>query len=50
MTTAIPTAVVRSAARQARITLVRKYTSPAGLSVVAVSLVVLVVLWFLKDA
>ncbi|WP_151523770.1 ABC transporter permease [Serinicoccus kebangsaanensis] len=50
MSQTIPTAVLAAAARQARITLVRKYTSAAGLSVIVVSLVVLVVLWFLRDA
>lgn len=45
----VPSAVVRAAARQARVTLVRKYTSAAGISGVSFSLVSLVVLWFVRD-
>lgn len=45
----VPSAVVRAAARQAWVTLVRKYTSVAGISGVAFSLVSLVVLWFVRD-
>lgn len=41
--------VLRAAGRQARTTLVRKYTSVAGISGVAFSLVTLVVLWFVRD-
>ena len=45
----VPAAVLRAATRQARISLVRKYTSAAGITTVAVSLVLLVVLWLLRD-
>ncbi|ANS79257.1 ABC-type multidrug transport system, permease component [Serinicoccus hydrothermalis] len=49
MSTALPSAVLGAAAHQARITLVRKYTSAAGVSTVVVSLAVLVLLWFVRD-
>ena len=45
----IPRAVVGAAARQARITLIRKYTSANGITTVIMSLLVLVVMWFLRD-
>ncbi|WP_134771951.1 ABC transporter permease [Ornithinimicrobium flavum] len=45
----IPTAVVHAALRQARTTLVRKYTSAGGLSTLFFSTVFLVVLFFLRD-
>lgn len=47
--TTVPGSVVSAAWRQARTTLVRKYTSPSGLGNLAVALIVLVVLWFLRD-
>lgn len=49
MTGQIPGAVLRAAVRQARTTLVRKYTSAAGIGSVAFSLAIVVVLWFLRD-
>lgn len=45
----VPAAVLRAALRQARVTLVRKYTSAAGISGLSVSLIILVVLWFVRD-
>lgn len=49
MTGQIPSAVLRAAVRQARTTLVRKYTSAGGIASVAFSLAIVVVLWFLRD-
>lgn len=43
-------AVVRAAAKQARITLVRTYTSASGISTVVMAAVMLAVLWFLRNA
>lgn len=45
----VPSTVLRAAAHQARVTLVRKYTSAAGISGVSFSLLSLVVLWFVRD-
>lgn len=49
LTQTVPSAVLRAAGRQARTTLVRKYTSLAGISGLFFSLVTLVVLWFVRD-
>lgn len=49
MSTSIPSAVLGAAARQARITVVRKYTSANGITTVIMSVLVLVVMWFLRD-
>lgn len=49
MSTSIPSAVLGAAARQARITVVRKYTSANGITTVIMSALVLVVMWFLRD-
>jgi ABC-2 type transport system permease protein len=45
----VPGAVLRAALHQARTTLVRKYTSMAGLGTLFFSAAFLVVLWFLRD-
>lgn len=45
----VPSAVLSAALHQARTTLVRKYTSTAGLGTLFFSGVFLVVLWFLRD-
>ncbi|MDO5739176.1 MAG: ABC transporter permease [Ornithinimicrobium sp.] len=45
----VAAAVVRAAWRQARTTLVHKYTSATGITSVGMALVVLVVLWFVRD-
>jgi ABC-2 type transport system permease protein len=42
-------ALLRAALRQARTTLVRKYTSPSGLGALFISVFVLAVLWFVRD-
>lgn len=42
-------AVLRAAVRQARTTLVRKYTSPGGIGSLVVPVVLIAVLWFLRD-
>lgn len=44
----VPGAVLSAAVRQARTTLVRKYTSATGIASLFFSLVTLVVLWFLR--
>lgn len=45
----IPSAVLRAAVGQARTTLRRKYSTPSGLGSVAVVVVILVVLWLVRD-
>lgn len=45
----IPQAVLAGAARQAATTLRRKYTSPAGLGTVFMVVVILGVIWFVRD-
>ncbi|GGK73825.1 ABC transporter permease [Ornithinimicrobium pekingense] len=46
----IPASVLRAAVRQARTTLVRKYSTPSGLGNLFVPLVILVVLFWVRDA
>jgi ABC-2 type transport system permease protein len=45
----IPRAVLQAAVRQARTTLIRKWTSPSGIGTLAVPLVLIAVLLFLRD-
>lgn len=45
----VPSTVVRAALRQARTTLVRKYSTPSGLGSVFVAVVILVVIWLVRD-
>ena len=47
--TPVPRAVLGAAWRQARTTLVRKYTTAGGISTLSMALVVLLVLWALRD-
>lgn len=49
MSTSIPSAVLGAAARQARITVVRKYTSANGVTTVIMSVLVLVVMFLLRN-
>ena len=45
----IPSAVLRAALGQARTTLVRKYSTPSGLGSIFVVVVILGVIWFVRD-
>ena len=45
----IPRAVLRAAVRQARTTLVRKWTAPSGIGTLAVPVILLAVLLFVRD-
>ncbi|WP_431473324.1 hypothetical protein [Ornithinimicrobium sp. W1665] len=47
--TPVPRAVLGAALRQARTTLVRKYTTAGGISTLVLAAVLLVVLWVLRD-
>lgn len=47
--TPVPRAVLGAAWRQARTTLVRKYTTAGGISTLVIALVLLVALWTLRD-
>ena len=47
---AVPGVVLRAAWGQARTTLKRKYTTGAGVGSIVLSVILLVVLWFVRDA
>ncbi|NLE98566.1 MAG: ABC transporter permease [Propionibacterium sp.] len=46
----IRTALLKAAWQQAKVTLWRKYWSPAGISTLVVPLILLAILWFVRDA
>ncbi|RIK14961.1 MAG: ABC transporter [Acidobacteria bacterium] len=48
-TPSVPSTVLRAALRQARTTLARKYSTPAGLGNFFVPVVILIVIWFVRD-
>lgn len=48
--TGVPAAVLTAAGRQARTTLLRKYTSAGGIGTIIFSLVMLAIVWLLRDA
>lgn len=50
MNNRVPASVLRAAARQARVALIRKYSSPQGLSAIAVAGFLVAVIWFVRDA
>jgi ABC-2 type transport system permease protein len=50
MNNRVPASVLRAAARQARVALTRKYSSPQGLSAIGVAGFLVAVIWFVRDA
>lgn len=50
MNNRVPASVMRAAARQARVALTRKYSSPQGLSAIGVAGFLVAVIWFVRDA
>lgn len=46
---AVPASVLKAALRQARTTIVRKYSTPSGLGSLVVAAVILVVVWLVRD-
>lgn len=45
----IPASVVRAAARQARVAMTRKYTSPQGLVAIGTAAFLVVIIWFFRE-
>lgn len=50
MTSRIPASVLRAAARQARVAMTRKYSSPQGLGAIGTAAFLVAIVWFFRDA
>ncbi|QFG67330.1 ABC transporter permease [Ornithinimicrobium pratense] len=46
----IPTSVLRAAAKQARVAMTRKYSSPQGLGAIGIAAFLVAIIWFFRDA